>query len=361
MTAGGCPCSSSKTLSTAAIPAALAQAERYRLLNEPAEAESICLDVLRIDPDHQEALVTLVLALTDQFPDGGARARGGGRREGASRGSATTTSGYYISGSSASGAARRCCAAIVRAPAVRRRSGCAKRWPATSGPRRSGRRTTTKRVLRWNTCARILMSMPAAGAGRPGVQRDPVRVTSQEIFVIDERANRRGVRSRLTAAVSAHRCAAGSAETAGGAASSTAGASTAGSSSRQAEAGRVRTARSRRLAGPDGRGARAAALRQQRPRGPRPRRRLRAADPGRRRRPTSATPKSPRGSSTSRRSRYRSSVGDLDIPAYLFQPLKKRGATRARGAGLGPRRRPRRLGRSRCGRSSARRSSAATW
>lgn len=59
-----------KTLSTSAIPAALAQAERYRLLNEPAEAESICLDILRIDPAHQEALVTMVLALTDQFPDG---------------------------------------------------------------------------------------------------------------------------------------------------------------------------------------------------------------------------------------------------------------------------------------------------
>lgn len=40
---------------------------RYRLLNDPEQAESICLDVLEIDPDNQEALVTLVLALTDQF------------------------------------------------------------------------------------------------------------------------------------------------------------------------------------------------------------------------------------------------------------------------------------------------------
>ena len=45
-----------KLLSTGAIPAALAQAERYRLLNEPGEAESICLDVLRVDPEHQDAL-----------------------------------------------------------------------------------------------------------------------------------------------------------------------------------------------------------------------------------------------------------------------------------------------------------------
>src|SRR5258706_14764226 len=40
---------------------------RYRLLNEPGEAESICHDVLQIDPANQEALVTLLLALTDRF------------------------------------------------------------------------------------------------------------------------------------------------------------------------------------------------------------------------------------------------------------------------------------------------------
>ncbi len=56
-----------KPLSKEAIPGALGKAERYRLLNEPSEAESICLDVLGIDPGNQQALVTLLLALTDQF------------------------------------------------------------------------------------------------------------------------------------------------------------------------------------------------------------------------------------------------------------------------------------------------------
>ncbi len=56
-----------KILSAAAIPSALAKAERYRLLNEPGEAESICLDVLQIEPENQTALRTLVLALTDHF------------------------------------------------------------------------------------------------------------------------------------------------------------------------------------------------------------------------------------------------------------------------------------------------------
>jgi hypothetical protein len=56
-----------KRISPAAIPSALAKAERYRLLNEPWEAQSICLDVLATDPENQQALVTLLLALTDGF------------------------------------------------------------------------------------------------------------------------------------------------------------------------------------------------------------------------------------------------------------------------------------------------------
>jgi len=56
-----------KPLSAEAIPAALEKATCYRYLNEPAEAESICLDILEVEPDNQEALITLILALTDQF------------------------------------------------------------------------------------------------------------------------------------------------------------------------------------------------------------------------------------------------------------------------------------------------------
>jgi hypothetical protein len=59
-----------KPLGPEAVPRAMEKAERYRLLNEPEEAESICLDVLAIEPEHQEALITLLLALTDQFRTG---------------------------------------------------------------------------------------------------------------------------------------------------------------------------------------------------------------------------------------------------------------------------------------------------
>jgi hypothetical protein len=57
-----------KPLSPAAVPAALAKAERYRLLNEPGQSQSICEDVLRADPGNHQALVTLILALSDDFP-----------------------------------------------------------------------------------------------------------------------------------------------------------------------------------------------------------------------------------------------------------------------------------------------------
>ena len=56
-----------KPLHRDALPAALEKALRYRLLNEPTQAESICRDVLEVDPENQEALITLLLALTDQF------------------------------------------------------------------------------------------------------------------------------------------------------------------------------------------------------------------------------------------------------------------------------------------------------
>jgi hypothetical protein len=50
-----------------AIPEALQKAERYRLLNDPAQAESICRDILRLEPGNDSALVLIVLALSDQF------------------------------------------------------------------------------------------------------------------------------------------------------------------------------------------------------------------------------------------------------------------------------------------------------
>ena len=56
-----------KTISKAGIPEAISKAELYRSLNEPEEAESICRDILAVEPEHQLALRLLGLAITDQF------------------------------------------------------------------------------------------------------------------------------------------------------------------------------------------------------------------------------------------------------------------------------------------------------
>lgn len=68
-----------KPITREGIPAALQKAERYRLLNDSAAAESICLDVLEVDQANQQALISLLLSITDQFgeeqADGVHRAR----------------------------------------------------------------------------------------------------------------------------------------------------------------------------------------------------------------------------------------------------------------------------------------------
>lgn len=56
-----------KPLSPQAVPAALERARHYRLLNEPGAAESICLDILAVEPGNQDALVNIILAMADRF------------------------------------------------------------------------------------------------------------------------------------------------------------------------------------------------------------------------------------------------------------------------------------------------------
>ncbi len=63
-----------KTLSKEGVAAALEKAEHYRLLNEPWEAGSICRDILEADPENQEARIVLLLSLTDQLRTGDAKA-----------------------------------------------------------------------------------------------------------------------------------------------------------------------------------------------------------------------------------------------------------------------------------------------
>lgn len=65
-----------KKITTAGLDAAVARAEHYRLLSQPKLAQSICFDVLDVDPDNQRALVALVLAMTDEFATGASSPNG---------------------------------------------------------------------------------------------------------------------------------------------------------------------------------------------------------------------------------------------------------------------------------------------
>jgi hypothetical protein len=106
-----------KRLSPEAIPAALEKALRYRLLNEPAEAESICHDVLTIDPENQEALVMLLLAITDRFGKG----YGVGVTEAQHVMSAPTMLELFVSA-----ARKRSFSKVIPAPAMTRTNSCVK-------------------------------------------------------------------------------------------------------------------------------------------------------------------------------------------------------------------------------------------
>ena len=157
-----------KPMSKDAVPAALAKAERYRLLNEPGEAESICLDILQVDPQNEDALVMMLLALTDQFPhDSSSKTAGTSQRARRPVWRRRTTA-RITRASSANGARKSSCSAI---DSVRRRSPIEwlreamafyERAEAVRPPHNDDS------LLRWNACARLLMELPAAGAGSPG-------------------------------------------------------------------------------------------------------------------------------------------------------------------------------------------------
>lgn len=146
-----------RPLSPAAIAGSLAKAERYRLLNEPGQAESICLDVLAVEPDHQDALMMLILAITDQFRDDGTAAHVGRAEQLLPRLRDAYTQAYF--------------GAIInerraRAALDAGRASMAYEWLLAAlhgfdraiGLRPSG---NDDAVLRWNACVRAIERLPA--------------------------------------------------------------------------------------------------------------------------------------------------------------------------------------------------------
>ena len=150
-----------KKLSPAAVPAALVKAERYRLLNEPEQAESICEDVLAIDPGNIEATAMLILALTDQLA-GGSPDRGHALAR-AQALAGTVASEYHRAYFRGLIAERRARALIARGGAGSRAA--AAEWLrdamqrfAEAEPLRPS--DDDSAILRWNACARLVARHP---------------------------------------------------------------------------------------------------------------------------------------------------------------------------------------------------------
>ena len=160
-----------KPISKDAIPAALMKAERYRLLNEPGEAESICLDILGIEPGNQDALIMLVLALSDQFREETTASRTAAAR--ADELLARLSDEYdrlYYSGlvrerraKAALGKDRY--AAAGAAEWIREAMQFFERAEAVRPPHNDDA------VLRWNACARMLEHLPS----EPQMHEEPLQ------------------------------------------------------------------------------------------------------------------------------------------------------------------------------------------
>ena len=152
-----------KTITVEAVPTALEKAQQYRRLNEPNDAESICLDILAVMPDHQEALKTLLLALTDKFATFGVNPSFEQAREIVGKLDASHCKAYY--------------SGIIferRAKFHLRQGGpgagpVAYQWlvKAMDAFNTAITECDTKNqeaVLRWNSCARIINSNPEVRA-----------------------------------------------------------------------------------------------------------------------------------------------------------------------------------------------------
>lgn len=153
-----------KPISPSGVGVALQRAERYRLLREPSLAESICLDVLRIEPENQRALVTLLLAITDQFGDGASTA---GARELLPRLKSEYEQCYFegIIRERSAHAQLRSGAPNAASSAYKGFLEAMRCYEDAIELRPPG---NDDAILRWNTCARILMRHPDLQAQRAG-------------------------------------------------------------------------------------------------------------------------------------------------------------------------------------------------
>jgi hypothetical protein len=143
-----------KSISERSVPEALAKVERYRLLNEPGLAESICLDILAIVPANQQALISLLLARTDQFQSNvDAKAA----REALAQIKGDYERAYYegiIWERMGNARIRHGGAGASAYQALREAMDCYEKAVTFAPP------ANDDAILRWNTCARVIMQNP---------------------------------------------------------------------------------------------------------------------------------------------------------------------------------------------------------
>ncbi len=153
-----------KSISKAGIPEALAKAELYRYLNEPEEAESICRDILAVDPDHQLARRMLGLAITDQFT--GAAGDRYGEVQSIFQSLRDPYERNYYTGllheRRAKAQLHSGCSAHVLLPLIEDALRC---FAEAEKIRPAGNDDS---ILRWNRCVRLLESRPEFHAVHPG-------------------------------------------------------------------------------------------------------------------------------------------------------------------------------------------------
>jgi hypothetical protein len=151
-----------KQITREGVAAALQKAHRYRVLNDSAAAESICLDVLMVEPQNAEAIVMHVLAITDQFDAG--RAEDLRRAEEAVGRLADAYKGAYYRGI----ICERWAKAVLRR-GVPRGEEMAFEWiDRAFGHYAEAERLrqpgNDEAILRWNACVRLLAANPRVRA-----------------------------------------------------------------------------------------------------------------------------------------------------------------------------------------------------
>jgi tetratricopeptide (TPR) repeat protein len=158
-----------KQIHPAGIPAALEKADKYRELNQPSEAESICRDVLAIDPGNQLAHRILGLALTDQF-EGSTGVRFSEAQQVFARLSDPYERAFY-GGLACERQAKAQLAAGLPLGSIRPLFDQAlARYAEAERLQPPG---NDDAILRWNTCARFLMSHPHLAPG-PEERMEPI-------------------------------------------------------------------------------------------------------------------------------------------------------------------------------------------